>query len=181
MKIVGIDPGKEGYAICTDSENETYTPFKFKYDKNNLLQYNEFDEYLQRIKPDHIVIEAVRGRGGWSATVNFTFGFIYGQILNAVTRNVDRRKVNKCGIVNVVPLTWQNEVSQGLFKSLRGKSKMSKVYEAIYTYDPLGDLRSSRLTLNHNIVDAFLISMYGQHTIAKSRKTIFNLKEYKND
>jgi hypothetical protein len=179
--IFGLDPGKEGFITAWDGEQFTfYAMPTHKVDTGEVLKSGkpkmktEFHIkgianlvfIIKRDFPEHIfkvAIEEVGGRGGWSATNNFNFGYTAGlqrmifEMLNAE-------------IIMVRPQKWQSYVRQGYslikVKSSNGKtmvvdSKMMAEHIATTEYPGIDFRKTKRAKNNHDgKIDSFLICLY---------------------
>jgi hypothetical protein len=179
--LFGLDPGKEGFITAWDGEQFTfYAMPTHKVDTGEVLESGkpkmktEFHIsgianlvfIIKRDFPEHIfkvAIEEVGGRGGWSATNNFNFGYTAGlqrmifELLNAE-------------IIMVRPQKWQSYVRQGYslikVKSSTGKtmvvdSKMMAEHIATTEYPGIDFRKTKRAKNNHDgKIDSFLICLY---------------------
>jgi hypothetical protein len=179
--LFGLDPGKEGFITAWDGEQFTfYAMPTHKVDTGEVLESGkpkmktEFHIsgianlvfIIKRDFPEHIfkvAIEEVGGRGGWSATNNFNFGYTAGlqrmifEMLNAE-------------IIMVRPQKWQSYVRQGYslmkVKSSTGKtmvvdSKMMAEHIATTEYPGIDFRKTKRAKNNHDgKIDSFLICLY---------------------
>jgi hypothetical protein len=179
--LFGLDPGKEGFITAWDGEQFTfYAMPTHKVDTGEVLESGkpkmktEFHIsgianlvfIIKRDFPEHIfkvAIEEVGGRGGWSATNNFNFGYTAGlqrmifEMLNAE-------------IIIVRPQKWQSYIRQGYslmkVKSSTGKtmvvdSKMMAEHIATTEYPGIDFRKTKRAKNNHDgKIDSFLICLY---------------------
>jgi hypothetical protein len=170
MKVIGIDPGKKGIAVLTDSQTMTLDFHKFKFDQSNNIDHLWFNVFMNKHLIDHIIIEKVHGRGGvWGATQNFNFGFIYSQILSCVTRNYTSYTL-------VEPKTWQSVIHEGIQHKSTAKIKTMSAYKRLCPENPLIECGSSTSKIDENLIDAFMISLYGQIKYAKLSGFAFKYK-----
>jgi hypothetical protein len=152
MKIVGIDVGKKGFAVISDSKTKTIDILKFTFDESNNLGINPFKKYLAYYQPDLVVIEKIHGRGGWGATQNFNFGFLLGQLLTIIREQF-------LSFTYISPVKWQNLVAKGIGKSnVRGKERTLIAYRNLFPSNPLPEKNQK---IDDNLLDAFMISIAG--------------------
>ena len=172
MKIVGIDPGLEGFAFFTDSDKKVFSGHKFYFTKDKIFDSDSFKFYLAECNPDLILIENVHGRGGWGAVHNFNFGFVFGQIISCFAHTVKFEKV--------MPTSWQSVFHSQVLKIPKEKIKdrTKRAYDLFFRKDPLNKNYSTprKKETDNNAIDAFLISLYGQITYAEE-KSIIDYKE----
>jgi hypothetical protein len=150
MCVVGIDPGKRGYAVALNLKQKRIFLIKLKFDDlrfdpSNLLRF------LDDQKIDAIYVEKVQGRGGWGATQNFNFGFVTGQIYAAI---------NEYDYYMVTPRTWQNHI--GKIKMVNPEAEPKKktfmAYRKFYPQNPLPTNRVGNL--DDNMIDALMIATF---------------------
>ncbi len=156
MKIASIDPGKAGYSVAVDSETGHTYLYPLSFSKDNLLDSSMLDLWLQQVQPDLLLLEKVSGRKGWGATQNFNFGSIWGQVRGVVSTYPHRL---------VTPAQWQKVVHEGVDTKLEPKARSLIAYKQLAPNLPLPT--NSKGKLDDNIMDAFLISIYGLIKFAK--------------
>jgi hypothetical protein len=148
MKICGIDSGKLGAMACLDDKNSSVIYTRFKFDKQNILNAKMMSQFLYDMDADMILMEKVSGRAGHGATQTFNWGFIVGQqVLTALEHPVKF----------VTPQAWQKVCNEGCPGNLKAKEKSMISFMNLNPHKPLGEKP------NNNIVDAFLIGLYGVH------------------
>lgn len=149
--VVGIDPGSEGYAVALSLYTDQARVARIVSTKYRHIPVVDLSGIARRIKvPAVCWIEGVRGRGGWSATSNFSFGAYAGGAASvALTYGWDLR--------SATPQEWQ----AGVHIPAPGKAKERSLatYHSLYRHDPLPRKRGGGL--DHNAVDALLIATYG--------------------
>lgn len=155
MKIVGIDPGKNGSVVSIDSDNQcSLVVHKLQFDECNILDIFLLNNFLQKESPDCIYIEKIMGRGGtWGATQNFNFGMIYGQILLAV-------REAKIPFKMITPQSWQKVIHKGISKSIDSKKRTLIAYKNLFPDQPIPKGPKGGAA-DPNTIDAFLIAVYG--------------------
>lgn len=184
---IGIDPGKTGFITIFDYDNQKHHFFEMPYHKVPIGELtksgkpqmkSEFHEYgLLELslkirkhfigKSIKIGIEEVGGRGGWSATNNFNFGYTAGlQKMLALIISQD--------ITMIRPQKWQSVMREG-YKQIKKKSASGKTMindakamaELIVKKEwPNIDFRKTERSKNNddNKIDSFLICMYMYRT-----------------
>ena len=176
--FVGIDPGKEGFITLIEEgvePNFIVMPYH-RVESKTVFNYAGFKDIFDELKIHYegyeiiVAIEEVGGRGGWSATNNFNFGFIAGMqeqlfiLLGAE-------------IIKVRPQKWQAYMRQG-YPDLKKSSSTGKtqvrdpkaVAEMIVEKEwPEIDFRkTTRAKKNDdNKIDSFLIVQYLIRTYKK--------------
>jgi len=184
MKIayLGVDPGKSGFITGFDGDE-----FKFWAMPTHKVETGEF---LKSGKPkmktifheaglkkmvvdikqtylDHdirIWIEEVGGRGGWSATNNFNFGFTAGMLKVCMLLLSEENFM-------VRPQRWQSLMREG-YKNIKKESSTGKTqindskamaeYIVEQEYSHIDFRKTERATKNDdNKIDSFLICLYG--------------------
>lgn len=145
MICYGIDSGAKGYIVKLDTSTTTafYSPLPYHADKR--LDLYKIESYFDGMKDAQcIIVEKVRGRGGWSANVNFQFGWYFGQ-LSAYLYNKPHHLVE--------PKEWQSIAHF----SIHGDSPKEKSYAAFKKMNPNSTIKKSK----DGIIDAFHIARYG--------------------
>jgi hypothetical protein len=164
MKIIGVDPGKNGWLTLTDSVDGLVKFKKLIFNKSNLIDKKIVLNFIESVSPDLIVCEKVMGRGGWGATQSFNFGFICGQIFGCFS---------DYQTVFVPPQSWQAVVCRGIIKTGTAKERTLATYQTLFPGNPLQFKKSA----NHDLLDSFMISIYGQIVFAKISNFNFKLNE----
>jgi hypothetical protein len=165
MRIGGIDPGKSGSMVVLESICSEAWYHKFKFNKDNLLDWHGFHLFLDLTKPEMIIIEKIRGRGAspkdkktsWGASQNFNMGYYFGQIVIAT--------ISYCKFMNirwkfVKPKAWQALIHDGISTKLTPKERSLIAYEQLHPNSPIKPYRKGG-KINHNIVDGLLVATYG--------------------
>jgi hypothetical protein len=195
--LLGLDPGKDGFITAWDGDD-----FKFyampthkvetgKFLKSGKPQMKDefhvaglakFADSLYYDFPDCVFvagIEEVGGRGGWSATNNFNFGYTAG-MQRMIFEMVDAK------IIMVRPQKWQSVVRRGYdlmkVKSSTGKtmvtdSKAMAEHIATKEYPGIDFRKTERSKNNHDgKIDSFLICLYLIRTYKPNRESDENIK-----
>jgi Holliday junction resolvasome RuvABC endonuclease subunit len=152
MKIVGFDPGKHGFAVISNNTTSKFSACEFEFDATNLLNLEKLKSFLAKYQPDVAIIEKIQGRGGWGATQNFSFGFVYGQIISAV-------RAYQIPIQFMTPVAWQGIICKGIKKEgIKQKERTLIAYRNLFPSSPLPEKKDK---INDNLLDAFMISIAG--------------------
>lgn len=175
MIYIGLDPGKAGFFTLFDGEGE-YTFIKMpthKVGDKTVFHIGGLKKVVDDIKALYpseeflAYVEEVGGRGGWSATNNFNFGYTAGlQMMVLVMLDAE--------VVMVRPQKWQAEMRKG-YKNIKKSSSTGKTLvndakamaeHIVVTEWPDIDFRKSlRARKNDdNKIDSFLVCMYGFRT-----------------
>lgn len=181
VAYIGVDPGKSGFITLFYKNEFTFFPMpEHKVGTGKLSKTSkevtktEFHEeglrdlvYQIKVKIGDaklkVAIEEVGGRGGWSATNNFNFGYTAGlQKLMFIMLRAE--------ITMVRPQKWQSVIRRGYSdvkkSSSSGKTMISDpkavakmIVEAEY---PNVDFRKTirAKTVDDNKIDSFLICLY---------------------
>lgn len=167
---IGIDPGKAGFvSIIKDDE---YIFFPMPYER--IAGKSVFCETCLKPLVEEIAdickgyeikvaIEQVGGRGGWSATNNFNFGYTAGlQKMMMLMIDAD--------ILMVRPAKWQSVMRKGYDnikkasstgKTMVNDSKAIAEFIALTEWPDVDFRKSTRARKNDdNKIDAFLIAQY---------------------
>lgn len=167
---IGIDPGKQGFiTIIKDDEYIFYSmPYIRENGKSVFCEsclkplVEEIAELVKGYEVK-VAIEQVGGRGGWSATNNFNFGYVAGlQKMMMIMIDAD--------ILMVRPQKWQSEMRKG-YQTIKKKSSTGKTMVTdskaiaefiVLTEYPDIDFRKSTRARNNddNKIDSFLIAQY---------------------
>lgn len=163
---VGIDPGKTGFISIEFNGEYEFFPIT---EKSGNFDESIFLKIFKHIRSKYegfevkVAIEEVGGRGGWSATNNFNFGYIAGMIKSVfILLNVE--------ILMVRPQKWQSYMRQG-YPDLKKTSSTGKtqvrdpkaVAQMIVEkeYPEIDFRRTTRARKNDdNKIDSFLIMKY---------------------
>lgn len=169
---IGIDPGKTGFITFAKDGHYSFSSIpKIKgtndvdYRELYLIFHNKIGDLIFEISDIKVAIEDVGGRGGWSATNNFNFGYIAG-----VLRGVISPFVLNENVIMVRPQKWQSFVRKG-YPDLRKASSTGKtqirdpkaVAKMIVEKEfPEIDFRKSTRAkkVDDNKIDSFLICQY---------------------
>lgn len=153
MRIAGTDPGKTGICICLDTDTSQGFIHKFQYNDDNGLDLGRWFAFIQQTDPQLIFLERVSGHaksGSWSPSTLFKLGFSAGQINAAVAMTGKPFRL-------VSPQKWQKFIHVGI----EGESAKDKSMTAYRQFAPHNPIPQKGKNPNHNIVDAFLIAMFG--------------------
>ena len=102
MYIVTCDIGKEGGLVLGEYKDNKVNIISYKSMPNDIKdKFNLLNEWKSKYGIDVIVVEEQGGRGGNSATANFTIGLNTG-IIKCLIEMLDIREV-----IYVNPHTWQ--------------------------------------------------------------------------
>lgn len=160
MIVAGIDPGKSGAVAVAYYDLRRFYVRSLVFDTDGILDLHKLVSDIAPAKdtsnpiPDHVYIEAVHGRGGWSATANYTFGSVNGQILSCLRHHV-------CRPVSMIqPQKWQRSFFQEKDKGTKPKEK-----SLAYALGVFPDEANKLVGKNHNKIDALLIATYGLQSI----------------
>ena len=178
---IGIDPGKSGFITIFDGNEFSFIEMPtHKVETGDFLkngkpklkkEFNEkgFREIILDLSKTYkgyekfVCIEEVGGRGGWSATNNFNFGYVAGlQRMIPIMLG--------CEYISVRPAKWQSYMRMGydLLKksSSSGKTQVNDskaIAEMIVKKEyPNIDFRktSGSRKNDDNKIDSFLICLY---------------------
>lgn len=166
MKVIGIDPGKDGaFAIVEDTRlliTETFP----KVGSTKELCFRSLHKRLEALTlgVDLVLIERVQAIRGASAGSTFSFGRSYQMAIDA------------CSLIRsptefVKPMVWQKQVFKGetpqykITKSgKRNKKDTKKMAQVVASrlFPNEKFLRSERCTMPHDgMIDAALIAYWG--------------------
>jgi hypothetical protein len=179
--LLGMDPGKEGFITAWNGEEFTFyrmPEHKVETDKvsktgkpvmKTEFHINGLVDLVYQIKSDfkdcsfNVAIEEVGGRGGWSASNNFNFGYTAG--LQRMVFEMLRAE-----IIMVRPQKWQSVVRRGYDKILKPSStgktmvadtKVLAEHIATTEYPGIDFKATERSKVNHDgKIDSFLICLY---------------------
>lgn len=172
VAYIGIDPGKAGFiSVILNDDEYTFFPMPYeKVDGKSVFCESCLRPLVEEIRDltfgyhVKVAIEQVQGRGGWSATNNFNFGYTAGM------QKMMMLMIEGADITMVRPQKWQSEMRKG-YELIKKKSSTGKtlvndskaIAEVIATTEwPDVDFRkSSRARKNDdNKIDSFLIAQY---------------------
>lgn len=150
--VLGIDPGASGWVVGLSLVSDSAISMKLPFDEKGDLRWVDLFRHFK--SPPLVAIEDVRGRGGWSATANFSFGLNLGLIRQAVS-------TSGWDYLLVKPQAWQKAICSSIpnFPKLKdSKTRTLVAYEILFPHDPLP--RSAKGKLNDNAVDAWMIATF---------------------
>lgn len=167
---IGIDPGKAGFVTILKDDEALFFPMPYERIDGKSVFCEQclkplVEEIAQicsgyRIK---VAIEQVQGRGGWSATNNFNFGYVAGlQKMMMIMLDAD--------ILMVRPQKWQSEMRKG-YNNIKKASSTGKTMVtdskaiaemiAVTEWPDIDFRKSTRARKNDdNKIDSFLIAQY---------------------
>ena len=167
---IGIDPGKQGFIAIVKDEENIFFPMPYeRLDGKSVFCEKCLKPLVEEIKDlcegyeIKVGIEQVGGRGGWSATNNFNFGYTAGlQKLMMIMIDAD--------ILMVRPAKWQSVMRSGYDnikkasstgKTMVNDSKAIAEFIAVSEWPNIDFRKSTRARKNDdNKIDAFLIAQY---------------------
>lgn len=151
MKILGIDPGKQGgYCLLEQGKKPVYG--KYPLLPNDEIDATGLFETLSKLKPTHIFLEQVHSIFGTSAKSNFSFGKSVG-----ITETV--LFLMKKPLTMVKPKEWQKQVWTG---KMVKNPKINSLTTAMNLFPEESFLATNRSKVPHDgIIDATLIAYYG--------------------
>ncbi len=186
--IIGVYPGKAGFFTAFDGKEFQFYPMpEKKIETGKLLKSGKpqmksvFDDHglinvVAQIKMFYptgttfkVFIEEVGGRGGWSATNNFNFGYTAG-LQKMVLLFLDPEPTM------VRPQKWQSFMRQGYNtikkasstgKTMVNDSKAQALAIVENEYPQIDFRKTERSKVpDDNKIDSFLICLYGYRTTA---------------
>lgn len=147
MVVIGIDSGKEGYFCELNDVEGTCRYLKIPYRDDGIINgwrvkkaFNEFNNARK------IVLEKVRGRGGWGATACFNFGKNYGMLLGILHTEP---------LIFVNPQMWQKMQHKNT-TGANAKEKSASVFSSV---NPTFVSEHKR-KIPDGLIDAFLIARW---------------------
>lgn len=178
---IGVDPGKTGFISIEVNEKRDFIKMPYhkiptgKFTKTGKPitkdEFHEegfldiFIELTTRFRTEEIkvAIEEVGGRGGWSATNNFNFGYVAGMLKQLFI-------LLGAEIIMVRPQKWQTYMRQG-YPDLKKASSTGKTQVRdpkavaqliVETEFPEVDFRKTERAKKNddNKIDSFLILQY---------------------
>ena len=153
MVIAGIDTGKRGAIVVVDTESTWAWSEKLAYDKNKLIK-NRIGNRFASV--DRIVIERIKGRGGWSAKTIFGMGFYYGQIMREIAGTG-----RPFGFVQ--PEVWTRLIHRDVLIKGTAKQKTLAAYHMFFPHDPIGITKAAGARpegYHDGLIDALMIACY---------------------
>jgi hypothetical protein len=167
MIIVGIDSGKEGYFCELNESDGTCNYLKIPYRDDGIINGFKINRAFENFGNTHkIILEKVKGRGGWGATACFNFGKNYGQLLGIL---------NGEPLVFVNPLMWQ-KIQHRNTTGATAKERSASVFASL---NPTF-VSESRRKIPDGLIDAFLIARWGlidSRIVFRDDWRFFNLEE----
>lgn len=161
MRLLGVDPGKNGAAVVLDTKEPLGWFYKFRFHFDGLLDKESFKWFVEDHHIDMILLEKVQGRGNWAATNNFNFGAVFGQTWLAVS-------CLKKPYLLVRPQQWQKKIHEGIEGKLSPKEKSACAYRNLFPHKPLpAGPRGGGV--HDGVLDALLIAYYG---VIKQKKQL---------
>ena len=181
IAYIGVDPGKQGFITLMKDGEFTFYPMPYhkidtgevtktgKAKTKSVFHIEGLRELCFQIRKEtqdyhlKVAIEEVGGRGGWSATNNFEFGYTAGlQKMIFVMLGAE--------IIMVRPQKWQSYMRQGYPEikkpSSTGKTMISDpkaVAKVIVDaeYPNIDFRKTERATkVDDNKIDSFLVCLY---------------------
>lgn len=141
MRIIGIDPGKNGAWCLLDTSDYSAICGKLQWTEDGVFDFGKIDKFW-----DHVIIEKVKAiPHKMGASSAFTFGMGYGQIVFAFSGY---------GTTLVSPKTWQAHCLEGIDTDLNPKLRSRAGFARL---NP--EFKSAKL--DDNITDAFHLANYG--------------------
>lgn len=160
--IVGIDPGVEP-SICILKDEVIQSNVLLKK-VGGKIDVDGIKEIIDSLEDNaKIFVEDVHSVFGSSAKANFNFGKSIG-VIQAIT------KLSKNEVIYVTPKEWQKIIWEGEDTELKDnnrrdtkKTSLNSVKRILgNNYDiDLFKISHRATKVNHNLVDSFLISWYG--------------------
>lgn len=166
MKVIGIDPGKDGALAVVEDTRLLLTETFPKLGSTNELCFRSLHKRLQSlcIGVDLIVIERVQAIRGSAAKATFSFGRVFQMAIDAATLAPSPLEFAK-------PTEWQKAVFKGETpqykisktgkKNVKDTKKMAQVVASrLFPHEKF--LRSERCVKAHDgMIDAALIAYWG--------------------
>lgn len=163
MIFVGIDPGKNGCLAAYNPITHAVHYSFLVFDKNNTLDQRQLRSVLDTFNDSMVFMEKLRGRAGLGATQTFNMGYLYGQVYSVVANYSHR----------LVPAqTWQKSIHAAIKPTLSAKERSQAAYRQLF---PKGGLpETKRGLVENNLLDAFLIAIYGALEVGKQGYVTIN-------
>jgi hypothetical protein len=167
FRIIAVDPGATGAIVTLDLWSDRAWAVLPRYEpKTGALN---LDRLRSELPPTAraIYMERPQGRGGWSATSNFSIGWKAGQLLTAL------RPLAPVSLVAV--REWQNPLHAGVLRQtadgvkLTAKERSRLKYEQLFPHDPIAAFPRTR---TDGVLDALLIATWAaekHHGVAPRR------------
>ena len=171
---IGIDPGKQGFIAIIKDEENIFFPMPYERVEGKSVFCEKCLKPLMQDIADvcegyeiKVAIELVGGRGGWSSTNNFNFGYTAGlQKMMMIMLDAD--------ILMVRPQKWQSVMRQG-YPAMKKASSTGKTqvtdskaiaeFIAVSEWPEIDFRKSTRARKNDdNKIDAFLLAQYLKRT-----------------
>lgn len=152
MIVAGIDTGKRGAIVVIDTESTWAWAEKLKYNKKKLL-LNRIGDRFNNV--DLVIIEKIKGRGGWTAATSFGMGFYFGQIMHEVVKTGRQFEY-------VLPEAWTGIMHRNV-TGKDAKKKTLAAYHAMFPHDPVGITRGSGARedgYHDGLIDALMIAAH---------------------
>ncbi len=157
MRLVGVDPGRQGYAVALDTVTSQGWALRLPYDAHGSIAMG-FARWLMKICQGHeacVFLEKLNATGGdvMSKNTLFKMGFAYGQLDAIIRATLIPSRL-------VTPQQWQKVVTEGIDQKLSAKDKTMLTYQRMFPDDPI-PRRPRQKKIDDNAVDAFFIAQYG--------------------
>jgi len=152
MRLVAVDPGKNGAAIAGNTDTKKAKIHRLKYDKNNDLNVRSFVNFICEARPELILLETpvISAKDAlWSKSGIYAFGDLVGQIKVAI-KMADRPTRY------IKPTQWQKTMFEGIKTKLPPKEKALIAYSQFYPSSPL-PMTKRQKSPHDGEVDALLI------------------------
>jgi hypothetical protein len=156
VRLAAIDPGKRGAVVIVNTNSTKATKYLLKYNAEGLLEIDLLD-LLKNC--DQIIIEKIKGRGGWHANAVFKMGFYYGQVMHHLMPLSDK-------IESVLPEVWTGIIHRNVEKITGDNSAKAKTLRAYFDYFPHNPLQikiepdKNRVNYHDGLVDALMIAAH---------------------
>lgn len=151
MKVLAIDPGKEGY-ICecdTATKQARVMPLPFRADE--ILCKKTFQKHFDLSKQSIIILEKISSNPKWAPASALKFGKHVGQ-LELLLADWPFRAI--------APRHWQKDIHLGFSDNMPPKKKSLAAFIRI---NP--NYKLTKKKINDNMVDSFLICDYALKTV----------------
>lgn len=164
MVVIGIDPGKSGWAVPIHYEYATFKPLgRFRPNTEGL---KELDDVLTHLVFDkvYVFIEDVHSMPGQGVVSMFTFGFYTG-IWYGFFSHYEIRKVR--------PVDWQKWMCQkgGYdYQEYKKLEKKDKKKTNVLLECKINSNNPWPGKVGHDLADAILIGMYGFDKLNKEKE-----------
>lgn len=149
MIIAAIDPGKRGAIVVVDTQSSKAWYEKLSFNENGLLVTRLNTKFVQVRK---VILEKIRGRGGWGASQTFNMGFYFGQVLHEIVNTgIDYELIT--------PDAWTASIHRDVDIKGNAKEKSLAAYHMFFPHDPVGKSVGKK-GYHDGILDALLIATY---------------------